>query len=183
VFALEPYPTAERELWTLPPTDYVTLEHLLRERADLFLARAAETLEDAGIAPGAVATKVVYDSPRRAILEEAAGWGADLIVLGSHGYGVLRRFLLGSVAITVAEHAHCSVEIVRPKVRRDAGSDTSAEPSQYEPAQEDADGVGERCRDRAEQERSEAGAPPGRERPPALCRSDREEHEPGEHGR
>ena len=40
-------------------------------------------------------------------------WGADLIVVGSHGQRGIRRFLLGSAAEFVARHASCSVEIVR----------------------------------------------------------------------
>lgn len=47
------------------------------------------------------------------ILEEAEAFGADLIVVGSHGHGMLERFLLGSVSQAVALHASCSVEIVR----------------------------------------------------------------------
>jgi nucleotide-binding universal stress UspA family protein len=47
------------------------------------------------------------------ILDEVEKWGADLIVLGSHGYRGWRRFLLGSVSHAVATHARCSVEIVR----------------------------------------------------------------------
>jgi nucleotide-binding universal stress UspA family protein len=47
------------------------------------------------------------------ILDEAERWGADLIVLGSHGYRAFKRFLLGSVSQAVATHAPCSVEIVR----------------------------------------------------------------------
>jgi nucleotide-binding universal stress UspA family protein len=60
-----------------------------------------------------VTTKVVSGSPKGLILEEAEAFGADLIVVGSHGHGMLERFLLGSVAQAVALHAKCSVEIVR----------------------------------------------------------------------
>ena len=51
---------------------------------------------------------------RERIIDSAAEWGADLIVVGSHGQRGIRRFLLGSVAEFVARHAKCSVEIVRP---------------------------------------------------------------------
>jgi len=51
--------------------------------------------------------------PRAFILDEAKAWGADLIVLGSHGRHGLDRLLMGSVAESVALHAHCSVEVVR----------------------------------------------------------------------
>jgi nucleotide-binding universal stress UspA family protein len=65
-----------------------------------------------------VTTKVLSGSPKGLILEEAEAFGADLIVVGSHGHGMLERFLLGSVAQAVALHARCSVEIVRsPKTR------------------------------------------------------------------
>jgi nucleotide-binding universal stress UspA family protein len=60
-----------------------------------------------------VTTKVLFGSPKLAILEEAESFGADLIVVGSHGNGAIERFLLGSVSQAVALHANCSVEIVR----------------------------------------------------------------------
>ncbi len=58
---------------------------------------------------------VLKGSPKRVIVEEADRWGADLIVVGSHGHGALEGFLLGSVSQSVALHAHCSVEIVRSR--------------------------------------------------------------------
>jgi nucleotide-binding universal stress UspA family protein len=51
--------------------------------------------------------------PKSKIIDAAAEWHADLIVLGSHGRTGLDRFLMGSVADSVARHAGCSVEIVR----------------------------------------------------------------------
>jgi nucleotide-binding universal stress UspA family protein len=51
--------------------------------------------------------------PRSVILDEAKAWGADLIVLGSHGRHGWDRMMMGSVAESVALHAHCSVEVVR----------------------------------------------------------------------
>ena len=52
--------------------------------------------------------------PRNAILDQAKDWQADLIVLGSHGRHGLDRMLMGSVSETVAIHAKCSVEVIRP---------------------------------------------------------------------
>jgi nucleotide-binding universal stress UspA family protein len=60
-----------------------------------------------------ITSEVLSGSPKRTILEEAESFGADLIVVGSHGHGELDRFLLGSVSQSVALHAKCSVEIVR----------------------------------------------------------------------
>jgi nucleotide-binding universal stress UspA family protein len=50
---------------------------------------------------------------RGRIIDAADDWHADLIVVGSHGQRGIQRFLLGSVAESVARHAHCSVQIVR----------------------------------------------------------------------
>ncbi len=49
----------------------------------------------------------------RAIVEEAQRWGADLIVVGTHGRRGLDRLLLGSVAEGVARTAPVSVLLVR----------------------------------------------------------------------
>ena len=46
------------------------------------------------------------------ILQEAADWGADLIVVGSHR-PVMTDYLLGSNAKTIVRHALCSVLVVR----------------------------------------------------------------------
>lgn len=60
-----------------------------------------------------ITTAVIEGSPKSAIIEEAEKYGADLIVVGSHGYGAIERFMLGSVSHAVSLHAKCSVEIVR----------------------------------------------------------------------
>jgi len=58
---------------------------------------------------------VLLEGPRRIIVDEAGRWGADLIVLGSHGHRGMDRFLLGSVSQSVTAHATCSVEVVRAR--------------------------------------------------------------------
>ena len=60
-----------------------------------------------------ITTIVIEGSPKSVILKEAETFGADLIVVGSHGYGAVERFMLGSVSHAVSLHAKCSVEIVR----------------------------------------------------------------------
>ena len=52
-------------------------------------------------------------SAKKLIVEEATDWKADLIVVGSHGYGFWIRNLLGSVSDAIVHHAPCSVLIVR----------------------------------------------------------------------
>jgi nucleotide-binding universal stress UspA family protein len=58
-------------------------------------------------------TSVSVGSPAQVIVDEAERWGADLIVVGSHGYGFWQRALLGSVSNAVIHHAPCSVLVVR----------------------------------------------------------------------
>jgi len=58
-------------------------------------------------------TEIERGRAARVIVEKADAWNADLIVMGSHGYGFWERSLLGSVSDTVVHHANCSVLIVR----------------------------------------------------------------------
>ena len=66
-----------------------------------------------------LSTRVLCGSPAQAIIEEAENWGADLVVVGSHGYGFWERMFLGSVSNAVVHHAPCSVLIVRKRKNSD----------------------------------------------------------------
>ena len=66
------------------------------------------------IDPAAVTRTVVHGCAHREIVEFARAHGADLIVMGTHGYGPLRRLLLGSVTERVLRTAPCPVMAVRP---------------------------------------------------------------------
>ena len=101
---------------------YEEMEKGARERANAAVIKAAATLRaDKESRQLNVETKVLDGSAKRVILEEAETFGADLIVVGSHGQGNFERFLLGSVSQAVALHAKCSVEIVRsPKAQSPA---------------------------------------------------------------
>lgn len=86
--------------------------------AETSIAKAVEILTTAGFK---TQTRVVDDEIRSGILGEADEWKPDLIVLGSHGKKGVAKFLLGSVAESVARHAKCSVMIVRtPPVKTPA---------------------------------------------------------------
>jgi nucleotide-binding universal stress UspA family protein len=97
-------PSAAREVLALH-------EHR-REDAEALVARVAERLRAAGFQ---TTTIVETGDARDRIVDTAAEWHADLIVLGSHGRRGLDRFLLGSVSESVVRHAPCSVEIVRAR--------------------------------------------------------------------
>ena len=75
--------------------------------ANAFLARAAH---DAGADGGDhVELLQLTGDPAREILAFANRIGADLIATGSHGYHVVERILIGSVAAKLVRASHCSV--------------------------------------------------------------------------
>lgn len=80
------------------------------ERAHKAIGAAAEIMKDTG---ARISGEVIAGRPARRILDEAKGWGADLIVVGSRDRRGLRRFLSGSISEAVAGRAHCSVKVVR----------------------------------------------------------------------
>src|SRR5436853_7650344 len=101
--------------WTYA-SSFEELEAAERSQAEKTLASAATKLrEGTGSKPLSITTEVLLGSPKRVIVEEAEKWGADLIVVGSHGYRSWERMLLGSVSQAIALHAECSVEIVRKR--------------------------------------------------------------------
>ncbi len=69
-----------------------------------------------------LSTCVLSGSPEQAIVEEAENWGADLIVVGSHGYGFWERMFIGSVSNAIVHHAPCSVLVVRKQKISDSNS-------------------------------------------------------------
>jgi len=86
------------------------------ERAQAIADVAVAKLRDALDKSVSVSGEALAGPPREAILDEADRWKADLIVMGSHGYGAWQRFLLGSVSQAVVSHAKCSVEVVHRRV-------------------------------------------------------------------
>ena len=99
--------------WVLPLNYYEDMDIALRQQADNIVARALKSLKPKLNESISVESSIVPGPARTVILDEAEGWGADLIVMGSHGYRAWERFLLGSVSQAVVSHAKCSVEVVR----------------------------------------------------------------------
>ncbi len=91
---------------------YAEADHNALKAAENTTENAAKILRKKNPAL-AITTIVIEGSPKSVILKEAETFGADLIVVGSHGYGAVERFMLGSVSHAVSLYAKCSVEIVR----------------------------------------------------------------------
>jgi nucleotide-binding universal stress UspA family protein len=84
-------------------------------KAHKLVTSAAERLRSAGFE---TSTSVREGDARKVIVDYAAEWGSDLVLVGSHGRKGVAHLVLGSVSEAVARYAHCSVEIVRlPKAQ------------------------------------------------------------------
>jgi nucleotide-binding universal stress UspA family protein len=80
------------------------------ERAHRAINAALRILKSVGMTASG---EVVAGWTSRRIVAEAKAWGADLILVGSREQRGIKRFLSGSVSETVANRAHCSVNIIR----------------------------------------------------------------------
>jgi len=87
------------------------------KRAQEAVMAAELIVTNAGL-PASGTVVVPSASAKELILKEAADWGADLIVVGSHGRRGASKFLLGSVSEPVALHANCSVEVIRERLAK-----------------------------------------------------------------
>ncbi|PYS89827.1 MAG: universal stress protein [Acidobacteria bacterium] len=110
--AVEDVTPPAAELWYDAGGSLERARQELMTHAERLTAGLAETLRASGLT---AETTVRYGDARSVIVDEAKEWDADLIVVGSHGYTGLKRWLLGSVAQSVVSHAPCSVEVVRQK--------------------------------------------------------------------
>lgn len=115
-----PKTTEIKMLHVLTPASYSTPPQMsrgyapemkeLEKEARSYVEDVAKELRIAGFA---VDGTVETGEARSTIIDSAADWGADLIVVGSRGHKGLERLLLGSVAESVVRHAKSSVLVVR----------------------------------------------------------------------
>lgn len=96
--------------------DVMSGELTPHERREAELAEARDRI--GALASDEDEVRVAMGGAVDVILAEADDWGADLIVMGTHGRTGLAHFLNGSVAERVARRAHCPVLIAH---ERDAG--------------------------------------------------------------
>ncbi len=107
LFVIDPYPfTGVGEGFAYGQNHYLGVM-----QAEAALAGARKAMEAAGVQGTAlqIESHVVW----RGILEAAAGAGADLIVMGSHGRSGIEKLVLGSVAQRVVAQATIAVLVVR----------------------------------------------------------------------
>ncbi len=86
----------------------------MRENAENNIFEAERILRD-GNKTLDIETEILIGLPKKLIVKAAEKWKADLIIVGSHGYGFWGRNLLGSVSDAVVHHAPCSVLVAKKK--------------------------------------------------------------------
>lgn len=91
---------------------YQQLEKAAHDQAEGFVKEVTGEFR-AAFPNATISSEVTMGSPNRIIVDAATEWGADLIVVGSHGRGFWGRVMLGSVSDAVLHNAPCSVMVVR----------------------------------------------------------------------
>jgi nucleotide-binding universal stress UspA family protein len=86
---------------------------LMREGSQALLARCRAQVEAAGVAVDVVLSEVYGARVSDQVIDEARRWGAEIIVIGTHGRRGLGRALLGSDAELIARYSPVPVLLVR----------------------------------------------------------------------
>ena len=125
VHLLHVLPDPVPQIWSdeMPQAD---LREIEREWRDGALKQLAALAAKRALAPDRVVTAVAVGPAADQIARYADAHGADAVVLGSHGHGRVRRFLLGSVADRLVRLAPCAVLIIPHRTLRDAGAPAPA---------------------------------------------------------
>ena len=100
------------------------LAKLSEEQARKITVEAAARAEEAGVETRSV---VLRGLPVEEICVAAAKFNPRFLVVGSHGWGVVKRALFGSVSTGVLHHATCPVLVVRGEPVEDAAAINGAQ--------------------------------------------------------
>jgi nucleotide-binding universal stress UspA family protein len=110
-------PTLVGELMPLVADSVDSSNQTDRARIEKLAEDAAELIRSVNLHASAV---VEEGDPKHVLPKIAEQWGANSIFVGATGFSNrFERFLLGSVSAAVAARAHCSVEVVRPREKRE----------------------------------------------------------------
>lgn len=125
------------DLW-MPPLPLVSIDRVasqpdkqiqrrideLRKNSEKSLDVARSLAEDAGgrirqmFPLWSVNSQTCYGSPAFELIKKADEICPDLLIVGSHGQTALGRLFLGSVSQKTLHESHCSVRIVRKRIRK-----------------------------------------------------------------
>lgn len=101
----------------MPEAVFDEVEGIARREGREVLEAEVRKVEEAG---GVVAeSHPRVGRPDEQMIRLAEELDAGLLVVGSRGFGPLKRVLMGSVSDSIVRHAHCPVLVVRPRGRRE----------------------------------------------------------------
>lgn len=92
---------------------------VIKDQWSMIKQRAFEILEEMALQLGeqvgneSVSIDAIPGDPREIIYQELEEFGADCIVLGSHGRTGLDKVMIGSISLNIAQHAPLPVLVVR----------------------------------------------------------------------
>jgi nucleotide-binding universal stress UspA family protein len=96
--------------FTLTPENKIELEKYQERVTEAIMQKARDICSGS---PAKVEEKTVKEDARDALCDAVKKVRADFLVVGSHGYGTVKRALLGSVSSYCAHHAKCPVMIIK----------------------------------------------------------------------
>lgn len=88
------------------------LENDIQKSTEKIWAKASEICKTKNVTP---VTEAHIGDAREVICDAAKRYNPNMLVLGSHGYGALKRTFLGSVSDYCVHHVQCPVVVVKPK--------------------------------------------------------------------
>lgn len=88
----------------MPGAYYVEWEKALEDQATAAVEQALGRFRAIADPAIVVRGRYVKGNTKEALLDEAAKWGADLIMIGTHGYNPFERMWLGSVSRAITSH-------------------------------------------------------------------------------
>jgi nucleotide-binding universal stress UspA family protein len=110
-------PQVAQTAWSIDASG-LNIDDLQREWTADAETQLAELAESAKSKAWLMSTSVVVGPAAAEIVRYAEEHSADAIVVGSHGHGVIRRLLLGTVTERVLREASCPVLVVPDRALR-----------------------------------------------------------------
>ncbi|CAL5341093.1 unnamed protein product [Camellia sinensis] len=99
--------------YILMPDVMETMDRYNNELAESRMEKAKRLCKEVHNLDVKVETRIESGDPRDVICQAAEKLSADVVVLGSHGYGLIKRAFLGSVSNYCAQNAKCPVLIAK----------------------------------------------------------------------
>ncbi|EYU37243.1 hypothetical protein ABFS82_02G092600 [Erythranthe guttata] len=106
------YPVVDTTGYATSPSIIAIMEKYANELAEKVMADATQICKDFNDQI-TVETMVEHGDPRDVICDVAERFKVDFLVVGSHGYGIIKRAFLGSVSSHCAQNVKCPVLIVK----------------------------------------------------------------------